>query len=473
MSLTDIHISASYTDQYQLTMAQVYFLNGQIDNTAVFDYHFRKIPFEGGYAVFAGLEDALEILENLRFSEADIEFLRHQGFDDRFLNYLKDFRFRGEVFTCREGDLVFPTRPILMVKGSIIEAQIVETILLNILNFQTLIATKASRIRSVAGDAILLDFGLRRAQGLGGYSATRACMIGGFDGTSNTLAGRDYEIPVSGTMAHSFIQNYEDELQAFRIFADLRPENCILLVDTYNTLRSGVPHAIQVAKEMEQKGNKLLGIRLDSGDLAYLARESRKMLDEAGLEYVKIAASNQLDEYVIRSLISQEAPIDIYGVGTNLVTGNPDANLDGVYKLCYSNGHPRIKFSENIQKMNLPHQKQVFRILNADGSFYGADAVGLSDETTVDRMHHPFDEINQLSLEGFSMIPLLHQVMKGGNRITDPVSWRESKNFHQEQLKKLPQEYKRFDNPHIYKIGISTLLKTERDRLIEAHLDIQ
>lgn len=295
-------------------------------------------------------------------------------------------------------------------------------------------------------------------------------MIGGFDGTSNTLAARDYDIPVSGTMAHSFIQNYEDELTAFQIFARHRPDNCILLVDTYDTLRSGLPNAIKVGQEMEQKGQKLLGIRLDSGDLAYLAKEARKMLDQAGLNYVKIAASNQLDEYVIRSLISQGAPIDIYGVGTNLVTGQPDANLDGVYKLCFSDGKPRIKFSENIQKMNLPHHKQVFRVLNDDGTFHGTEAIGLYDEKSVDKMYHPFDEIKQLSLEEFAMKPLLKQVMNNGRRIAPKASWQKAKFFHQNQMEKLPQEYKRFDNPHIYKIGISERLKAERDRLIEAHV---
>jgi|SRR5690554_4930207 len=473
MSLFDLHLSGTYTDQYQLTMAQVYYLDGQEENTAIFDYHFRDLPFEGGYAVFAGLEEALEVVQNLRFNEEDIQFLKDQGLDPRFLEYLKGFRFRGEIYASREGDLVFPTRPILMVKGSIIEAQIVETVLLNILNFQTLIATKASRIRLAAGDALLLDFGLRRAQALGGYSASRACMVGGFDGTSNTIAGRDYGIPVSGTMAHSFIQNYEDELRAFQTFARHRPENCILLVDTYNTLRSGVPNAIKVGLEMEKQGQRLYGIRLDSGDLAYLAKESRKMLDEAGLDYVKISASNQLDEYIIRSLISQEAPIDVYGVGTNLVTGNPDANLDGVYKLCYSAGKPRIKFSENIAKMNLPHQKQVFRVLQKDGTFFGADAITLSDEKRVDKMFHPIDDIKQLELDKFEMVPLLHKVMENGHRIGQRGTWQDARAYHLAQLEKLPQEYKRFDFPHIYKIGISEKLKAERSRLIEEHISMK
>ncbi len=465
MSLKDLHITGTYTDQYQLTMAQVYFLDHQQDNTAIFDYYFRKLPFDGGYAVFAGLEDVLEILENLRFEEEDIRFLRELGLNPDFLEYLKGFRFRGTLYASREGDLVFPTRPILTVQASIIEAQIVETVLLNILNFQTLIATKANRIRQVAGDCRLVDFGLRRAQTLGGYSASRACMIGGFDGTSNTMAGRDYDIPVSGTMAHSLIQNYEDELTAFRTFARHRPDDCVLLVDTYDTLRSGIPHAITVGREMEKEGHRLTGIRLDSGDLAYLAKEARKMLDEAGLDYVQIAASNQLDEYVIRSLKSQGAPIDLFGVGTNLVTGQPDANLDGVYKLCYSIQKPRMKISENPKKMNLPHHKQVLRTYRPDGQFYGAEVIALFNETRVERMHHPFDETKNMSIKEYKMEPLLHQVMKNGKRIIPPQTWREIKAYNQSQMEKLPSEYKRFDNPHLYKIGISSQLKSERDRL--------
>lgn len=467
MSLRNITLTGTYTDQYQLTMSQVYFLDGQHHHKAIFDYFFRKLPFDGGYAVFAGLEDLLELLEDFRFSEADIDFLHKEGLDSSFLEYLRDFRFKGNIYACKEGEIVFPLCPIVTVEGSIIEAQIVETLMLNVLNFQTLIASKASRIRTVAEEGKLLEFGLRRAQSLGGYSASRACMIGGFDGTSNTKAGMDYDIPVSGTMAHSFIQNYDDELTAFRKFAEFRPDDCVLLVDTYDTLKSGVPNAIIIGKELEKKGHRLVGIRLDSGDLAYLARKSRKLLDDAGLDYVKIAASNQLDEYVIRSIKAQKAPIDIFGVGTNVVTGQPDANLGGVYKLCYSNGKPRIKFSENIKKMNLPHHKQVFRVLEDDGTFYGADAIGLFEEDELKIMHHPYDEGKSLPLEGKILEPLLHIIMKDGKRTGPSKTWREVKEFSQNQLNKLPPEYKRFDNPHLYKVGISESIKSERKRLID------
>lgn len=267
--------TATYTDLYQLSMAQVYFNKNQ-NQQAVFDYFFRKLPFNGGYAIFAGLEELISIIEDLRFSEKDIEYLKQHDFEPEFLAYLKDFRFRGAINAMPEGEIVFPTAPVLQVEANLIEAQIIETILLNTLNFQTLIATKASRIRNVAGDKTLLDFGLRRAQGPGGYYASRAAMIGGFEGSSNVITGRDYGFPISGTMAHAFVQSYDDELTAFRDFAEHRPKNCVLLVDTYDTLKSGMPNAITVAKEMEQRGQKLLAIRLDSGDLAYLAKRCRK-----------------------------------------------------------------------------------------------------------------------------------------------------------------------------------------------------
>lgn len=464
-----IDFTATYTDQYQLTMAQVYFLKGHKNQRAVFDYFFRKLPFGGGYAVFAGLEDLLDVLVDLRFDKVDLEYLKEQGLDPGFLRYLESFRFNGNVYASREGDLVFPTRPVLQVEGSIIETQIIETLLLNILNFQTLIATKASRMRWVAGDRKLVDFGLRRAQGTGGYYASRAAFIGGFDATSNVRAGRDYGIPVSGTMAHSFIESYDEELRAFRDFAEGRPDNCVFLVDTYDTLKSGVPNAIIVAKEMEKRGHRLKGIRLDSGDLAWLARESRKMLDDAGLDHVKIAASNQLDEYVIRSLLEQKAPIDMYGVGTSLVTGQPDAALDGVYKLVLAGGQPRIKLSETATKITIPHMKQVYRIVNASDSWIGADVVALADEADIKTMYHPFDPRKSLPVGKYRKEPLLETVMEDGERTSSPQSLTDIVGYARERLGLLPPEYKRFENPHIYRVGLSDGLKKERDKLIETH----
>ncbi|HOF19659.1 MAG TPA: nicotinate phosphoribosyltransferase [Bacteroidales bacterium] len=461
--------TATYTDHYQLTMAQAYFLNGQKENISVFDYFFRKLPFNSGYAVFAGLENLLDILQELKFGRNDLEFLRSNGFHPEFLKYLEQFRFRGNIYSSREGDLVFPVRPVLQVEADIIEAQLVETILLNVLNFQTLVATKASRMRKAAGNDTLIDFGLRRAQGPGGYYASRAAYIGGFDATSNVLAGRDYGIPVSGTMAHSYIQSIDDELAAFNHFSDVHPDNSVLLVDTYDTLNSGIPNAIKTARRLEEKGHRLLGIRLDSGDLAYLAKKSRKMLDEAGLDYVKIAVSNQLDEYIIKSLKAQKAPIDVFGVGTSLVTGFPDAALDGVYKMAYSDGKPRIKISENVTKITLPHRKQVLRAFDSDGRCTGADVVVLNSEKDTDIMYHPLYPHKSFPLKNKKKEALLLKVMEGGKRTSESVSLKETAQYSSERLALLPDEYKRFDNPHAYKVGLSEKLMKERNRLIEDH----
>ena len=462
-----INYTATYTDKYQLTMSQVYFLKGHEKTRAVFDYFFRKLPFNGGYAIFAGLEDLVSTLEILRFDKHDLVYLKELGYHPDFIRYLEKFRFTGNIYSSQEGDLVFPVSPILQIEANIIEAQIIETLLLNILNFQTLIATKASRMRQAAEGRTLIDFGLRRAQGPGGYCASRAAFIGGFDSTSNVVAGRDFGIPVSGTMAHSFIESYDDELSAFSQFAEVQPNDCVLVVDTYDTLKSGLPNAITVAKKMEAKGQRLNGIRLDSGDLAYLAKESRKRLNSAGLEYVKIAVSNQLDEYIIKSLIEQQAPIDVFGVGTSLVTGHPDAALDGVYKLSMANGKPRIKLSENVSKITLPHLKQVYRIIDNDSNFIGADAITLNDEDDVQIMYHPMYPLKSLSLIRYIKEPLLQKVMANGKRVKDSEVLSEISKYSHSRMEKLPEEYKRFDNPHIYKVGISERLRAERDKLID------
>lgn len=465
---TMIDFTATYTDQYQLAMAQVYFLKQRHTHRAVFDYFFRKTPFNGGYAVFAGLADLLKILENLHFDAADIVFLNQQGMDPGFLEYLTAFRFTGTIYSAREGDLVFPTRPVLTVEADLIQGQIIETLLLNILNFQTLIATKASRMRLAAGNRTLIDFGLRRAHGPGGYYASRAAVVGGFDATSNVRAGRDYGIPVSGTMAHSLIQSYDDELTAFRHFAEARPDDCVLLVDTYDTLASGIPNAITVGLKMKQQGRRLKGVRLDSGDLAYLSIKARAMLDAAGLPEVKIAASNQLDEFLIKSLLDQKAPIDVFGVGTSLVTGQPDAALDGVYKLAFADSAPRIKLSESMEKITLPDRKQVFR-LREGGELLGGEVVALADETDIRRMHHPFEPLKSLEIGTCEKEPLLHKVMENGRKLAPCPSVREIAEYARKRLIELPDAYKRFENPHIYKIGLSDRLKAERDRLVADH----
>ncbi len=464
-----IQYTASYTDLYQISMAQVYFDTGRKEETAVFDYFFRKVPFDGGYAIFCGLELLLDIIETLHFDDQDIDFLRENGFSEAFLEHLKTFKFTGNIYSSREGDIVFPTRPVLQVEATLIEAQILETLLLNVLNYQTLIATKASRMRQVAGTTQLVDFGLRRAHGPAGYYGARAAVIGGFDASSNVRAARDFDLKASGTMAHSFVQSYKNEIDAFRDFARFRPDNCVLLVDTYNTLKSGVPNAITVAREMEENGQRLLGIRLDSGDLDYLAKKTRKMLDEAGLDYVKIAASNQLDEHVIKSIREQQAPIDLFGVGTSLIIGSPDAALDGVYKLSEYDGKPSIKLSETIQKITVPGKKQVFRVTNNNGVWIGADVVAFRDEDTVEKMYAPFDPTKSLNLKNCQKSPLMAGVMENGKRVNSKKSLEEIAAFTQNQLQKLPNEYKRFDNPHIYKVGLSESLHRLRTQLIKNH----
>jgi nicotinate phosphoribosyltransferase len=467
--IVDTVISPLYTDLYQLTMAQAYYQNGMKDKVAGFDYFFRKIPFKGGYVVFAGLQELLQMLNNLRFEPSDLEFLQQAGFDNDFLGYLNDFSFKGNISSVREGDLVFPFEPVVRVEASIIEAQLIETLLLNILNFQSLIATKAARIRYSAGPkAVLSEFGLRRAHGFGAMQASRAAIIGGFDSTSNMLAAQKYQIPFAGTMAHSFIESFGDEEAAFRAYARSFPDKSIFLVDTYNTLYSGIPKAIKVAKEMKSKGKKLAGIRLDSGDLAYLSKKAREMLDYDNLTEVKIIVSNQLDEYVIKSLREQKAPIDIYGVGTSLVTGKPDAALDGVYKMSYINDDPVLKISDNLQKTTLPGRKKVLRYLDSEGMFY-ADAVLLAEETEADVMIDPFEKHKSLSLKNLKCEELFYTAMKQGEISHNPETIQEINMRLKRRLNLFPPEHQRFDFPHIYKVGISENLMEIRDNLLLKH----
>ncbi|MCL6523894.1 MAG: nicotinate phosphoribosyltransferase [Thermoflavifilum sp.] len=463
-----LDITGTYTDLYELIMAQTYFLENRHQTPAVFDYFFRKLPYDGGYVIFAGLHDWLDILETWTFSADDLAYLQENlPLHPDFIDYLKQFRFTGSIYACREGEVVFPYEPIVRVEAPIIEAQILETLLLNVLNFQSLIATKAARIRYVSGEQALSEFGFRRAQGPAGIMTARAAVIGGFQSTSNVYAGKRYGIPIVGTMAHSFVQSYPDELSAFRAFAQYYPQGCIFLVDTYDTLHSGIPNAILVAKEMEQGGRRALGIRLDSGDLAYLSRRARAMLDEADLSYMKIVVSNQLDEYLIRSLREQGAPIDIFGVGTKLSVGAPDATLDGVYKLCQIQDKPTIKLSESLTKMNLPGKKQILRMHNGEGLFAGADAIVLTEEAQqpIAVMHHPFEPGKYKKIQSYTQEPLLHPMFVNGKRVASAPSLFEIAAYAQKRLQQLPPEYKRFEFPHVYKVGVSEKLLQLRDRL--------
>lgn len=458
----------NYTDLYQLTMGQSHFLNGNKDKSVVFDYFFRRLPFKGGYAIFSGLHELLEELPFMQFSMEDLEYLEEQGFRKEFLEYLAQFRFRGNIYSVEEGDLIFPNSPILMVEATVIEAHLLETMLLNMLNFQSLIATKARRIRDVSNGKTILELGLRRAQALGGHHASKAAYLGGCDGTSNVLAADTFNLPVSGSMAHAYVQSYENELDAFRAFATTHPDNCILLIDTYNTLEQGLPNAITIARELEHNGHRLRAIRLDSGDLGYLSKACRKQLDDAGLSYVKIAASNQIDEYIVKSLEEQEAPIDIYGVGTSLVTGKPDAALDGVYKMSVFEGSPRMKLSESLVKTSLPYKKQCYRAFKKNGRMAGIDCVSLYGETTPDRMYHPYEPHRNLDLNPYELRPLLQPVMIKGKPVNRTgTDLAEIRKRSLEVFETLPPEFRRFDFPHEYKTGISTKLMEGRDALLK------
>ena len=459
---------AIYTDYYELIMAQGYYLSGRKDEQASFDYYFRNLPFKGGYVVFAGITDLLMILQDYKFHEDELIFLENLGFDKGFLDYLSTFSIHLNIYSAKEGEIVFPNALSIRVEGSIIEAQLIETILLNIVNFESLIATKTARMVEIAGNSKILDFGLRRAQGLGGIQASKGAAIGGIEGTSNVYASFVHGTPVSGTMAHSWIQSFDSELEAFRKFAEYYPDTAVLLVDTYNTLKSGIVNTIIVAKELEAKGHRLKGIRLDSGDLAYLSSKSREMLDEAGLDYVQIAASNQLDEYVIQSLQNQQAPIDLYGVGTRLVTADGSPALDGVYKLSSVHGTPKMKVSENRSKSTLPGIKKVHRYVDKKGMFY-CDGILLEDEDSVNRIYHPFYPEKNSSLEGLDYYLLLQLLMKDGV-LTQPLpTTKESAKYAKEQLKKLHPEHKRLENPHTYKVGISLELMQLRDDLAKTY----
>jgi nicotinate phosphoribosyltransferase len=447
-------------------MAQGYFLDGRENSTACYDYFFRKNPFKSGYTVFAGLYDLLEMISNYNFNSDSIDHLRKIGFKDEFLDYLKDFRFKGNIFAPKEGEIIFCNEPVVRVEGSIIETQLVESLLLNMLNFQSLIATKASRLRLSAGDRNVMDFGLRRAQGLSAIHASKAAVIGGVDSSSNVYSAFAFGFDSSGTQAHSWIQSYPDELTAFRKYAQTFPKNCVLLVDTYSTLKSGIPNAITVAKEMEKNGERLWGVRLDSGDLAYLSKESRAMLDNANLNYVKIVASNQLNEYLIKSLLEQRAPIDAFGVGTNLLTAQDDAALDGVYKLNTIDEAPSIKLSDNLEKVTLPGAKKIYRYYNGKGEFY-ADAILLAEEENIQKIIHPFYSHISVEVGEFKKENLVSKVMNKGEINVKNYSVKESSEYVRERLGLLPEEHKRFENPHIYKVGISQKLFKLRNNLMQ------
>ena len=460
------------TDLYELTMLAGYLEEKMADKEAVFDLYFRHNPFEGGYAVFAGLQPALENLEGMRFSEEEIKYLQDLNlFKPAFLDFLKQFRFQGTVIAPPEGTVVFAHEPLLTVCGTLEETQLVETMLLNIINFQTLVATKAARICHAAGEAKVIEFGLRRAQGPdGGVSASRAACVGGAEGTSNVLAGMQFGLPVRGTHAHSWVQSFNDELTAFRAYAAAFPNATVLLVDTYDTLKSGLPNAITVARELKARGHGLRGIRLDSGDLAYLSREARAMLDAAGFPEVKILASNEIDESVIDSIRDEGGRVDIYGVGTKLATaaGAGGVALGGVYKLVAIDKQPKMKITSDLAKATLPGVKRVLRAVGPHGE-YLQDLICLENEMThaTDKVYDPTNPLRHTLLPPDSRLVDLRQVvMANGHRTLPQESITTMVARCHRELGLLPQGCRRFINPHRYKVSISQQLKTLRCDLI-------
>ncbi len=453
-----------HTDAYELSMMQTYWKKGIANRRAVFELYFRQMPFGNGYAIFAGLQRVIEYVEQLKFSDSDIEYLRSTDqFDDGFLDYLKDFKFEGSINSAVEGDLVFNNEPIMQVDAPLLVGQLLETALLNIVNYQTLIATKAARIKSVVGDDPVLEFGTRRAQEMdAAVWGTRAAYIGGFDATSNVRAGKLFDIPISGTHAHALVQAYMSDYEAFKAYAESHYD-CVFLVDTFDTIKSGVPSAIRVAKEMGDKIN-FQGVRIDSGDMAYISKRVREMLDEAGFTNAKIYASNDLDEKTIMNLKMQKAKIDVWGVGTKLITAYDQPALGAVYKLVsFENVTGEmvdtIKISSNAIKVSTPGKKQVWRITDlADGKSEG-DYVTLADEDprkqdSIFMFSPDYTYINK-TIERFEARPILQHIYKDGKLVYNQPSLQQIKRSSATHLDLLWDEYKRDLNPQIYPVDLS------------------
>ncbi len=463
------------TDLYELTMGQGYFNEGKHEQSAVFDVFFRPNKLIT-YSVAAGMEQVADYLENLHFSEDDIAYLRSVGgFSEEFLTYIAGLRFTGSVTAVREGEIVFPYEPILTVTAPMVQAQLVETAILTFVNHQTLIATKAAKIVDAAGGGVM-EFGLRRAQGAdAGIYGARAAMIGGCVGTSNVYAGKLFDVPVSGTMAHSWVMNFSSELEAFRAYARSFPDGCLLLVDTYDTLRSGVPHAIEVFKELRASGHEPKGIRLDSGDLAYLSKEARKMLDEAGFPNAIICASGDLDENSISSLKEQGAKIDSWGVGTKLITSADLPALGGVYKLAavFENGReiPKIKLSDTTEKITNPGVKEVYRLYDGKTGKAIADYITRAgetiDETEPLELFHPVETWKRMTLTNFTARNLRTLLVKDGKRVTESVHVSRHAEYFREEKARFWEEYTRRDMPHIYKVDLSPALHALKTQLVE------
>ena len=462
------------TDFYEITMANGYFCSDMADDIAYFDMFFRRIPDGGGYAVMAGLEQLIEYLKNLEFTDEDIEYLRSKKiFNEEFLKYLSEFRFTCDVWAVPEGTPIFPGEPIITVRGPVMQAQFIETMLLLIINHQSLIATKASRIVRAAAGRPVMEFGTRRAHGVSAavYGA-RAAYIGGCAGTACTISDRDYGITAMGTMAHSWVQMYEDEYEAFKKYAEIYPTNCTLLVDTYNVLKSGVPAAIRVFKELRPEK---MGIRIDSGDITYLTKKARKMLDDAGLEDCSIVVSNSLDEYLIRDILSQGACVDSFGVGERLITAESEPVFGGVYKMAAleKDGQmiPKIKKSENVEKITNPGFKSVYRLFDKDSNRALADIIVLDGETiSEDEPYEIFDPSavwKRKKIENFYVKNLREQIFDKGECVYESPSVDEIRDYCSQQLDVMWDEMKRFENPQTYYVDLSYNLWRLKNKMIE------
>ncbi len=468
------------TDFYELTMANGFFENGHGDQIVYFDMFFRTVPDGGGFAIMAGLEQVIHYLKNLSFSKEDIEYLRSkQLFSEEFLKYLADFRFCCDVWAVPEGTPIFPYEPLITVRGPAVQAQFVETMILLAINHQSLIATKANRIVRAAGGRAVMEFGSRRAQGFNGavYGA-RAAYIGGCIGTACTIADREFGIPALGTMAHSWVQLFDSEYEAFKAYAEVYPDSCTLLVDTYNVLKSGIPNAIRVFNDvLLPKGFRPKGIRLDSGDITYLTKKARRMLDEAGFPDCKICVSNSLDEFIIRDMIMQGACIDSFGVGERLITASSDPVFGGVYKLAaVEKGgaiEPRIKVSENVAKITNPCFKKLWRLYDRDSGKAIADVITLHDEVIDDnKPYEIFDPEHvwkRKTIENFVAKPLQEQVFQNGNCVYESPTVTEIRDYCRAQLDTLWDEVLRFENPHKYYVDLSQALWDEKQKLLALH----
>lgn len=465
-------------DYYELTMSNGYFKKGMADRIAYFDVFFRTVPDGGGFAVAAGLEQVVDYINDLHFSDDDIDYLRSKGiFDEAFLEYLSDFHFTGDIYAVPEGTPVFPGEPILTVKAPVIEAQLIETYLLLAINHQSLVATKANRIVRAANGRAVLEFGSRRAQGAdGAVIGARAAYIGGCKGTACTLTDKLYGVPASGTMAHSWVQMFDTEYEAFKTYCELYPQNATLLVDTYNTLKSGVPNAIRAFKEvLLPKGITNFGIRLDSGDISYLSKKARKMLDEAGLEQCKIVASNSLDEHLICDLMIQGAKIDVFGVGERLITSSSTPVFGGVYKLVAVENEdgeiiPKIKVSENVSKITNPHFKKVYRYYDNESKKAIADELCVYDETVNENEPRTIFDPNAVwkakTLTDFTARELLVPIFKEGKCVYDLPKLDDIQFYCKEQIDLLWDEVKRFENPHTYYVDLSGKLWKIKQKLL-------